>query len=137
MVSASDINDAERGIPEREPFPISLALPMQHSESTSTSSSDANIHHPWTSPLPLAPIPTEKRELSPQIDIKRKKGLPRLSTVAVAIAAPTNKKPPPKKQISRWIRFKLWFNTYRSVNFFIKALCLIKPIPVGNSSQSL
>lgn len=112
MSSAPNLNDAERGIPEQEPFPIPLPLPMHHLESSSSSPSIAKPTYPLTSSLPLPPLPLEKQENSPQNARKREMELFRVA-VSVIVAAPPRKKQR-KKEVSRWTRVNLWFNTYRS-----------------------
>lgn len=114
MNSASNVNDAEKGIVEQEPFPIPLALPMQPSESSSSSaeSSVANLNPPQTS-LPRSLAPIGKQEI-PRITNEKGKELSKAP--ALTPARPAQKKSPPKKKVSRWIQFKLWFNTYRSLN---------------------
>ena len=50
-----------------------------------------------------------------------KKGTATLSTPAapLAVALPKSDKPKPKKKVSRWIRWQLWFNTYRKFFTFV------------------
>ncbi|PSR73757.1 hypothetical protein PHLCEN_2v10401 [Hermanssonia centrifuga] len=58
--------------------------------------------------------------LRPQTDEKA------LPSVSVSVAIPSTKgfvtPKPSKRKVSRWVRFQLWFNTYRSViNLSIKS----------------
>lgn len=106
------LDDAERGVAENV-FPVDLpppATPM--SGFTTRVNSVADMKAAQQSPPP--PFPLSEKPLS---DEKK-------ADVAVAVAAVKKesspldgKKPAPAKpkwkRASRWVRFKLWYNTYR------------------------
>lgn len=121
MASASDLNDAERGIPEQEPFPIPVVLPVQHSDSSS--SSVANLSEPPTTPPPPR-TPHEKTEQDFLTNEKKREKVPKV-VPAINLVAPVKKKPPPKRRVSRWTQFKLWFNTYRKFFTLVMTLNLV------------
>ncbi|KAJ3575058.1 hypothetical protein NP233_g1351 [Leucocoprinus birnbaumii] len=122
MSSASNLNDAERGIPEQEPFPIPVTLPSQRSDSSS-SGSETNLSEPLPNSLPHPAEPSEKLEIPPLAD-KKEETLSKIVTT-VAVVAPAKKKPPPRRRVNRWIAFKLWFNTYRKFFTLVMTLNLV------------
>lgn len=103
MSSASNPSDAEKGIPEQEPFPSSLALSTQ-SFASAPSSAPSDIKPPG---LPAEGGSPRSSVLKEKIESK---------AVTVTTSAVAQKSPQPKKA-SRYTRFRLWFNTYRSVHF--------------------
>ncbi|KAF9451497.1 hypothetical protein P691DRAFT_352740 [Macrolepiota fuliginosa MF-IS2] len=123
MTSASNLNDAEKGIPEQEPFPIPVALPTQQSSSSSSASSVTNLDPTPTSGSLLEA--SEKKEQPRPTDEKEKEPANAVVRAPAPAPPPPKKSTPKKKQVSRWIRFKLWFNTYRKFFTFVMTMNLI------------
>ena len=110
MSSTSDINDAERGVSEQGSSSlIPFTLTVQRSEPPSIT----NLSDPPTTSLSLDQTALERRTIN-----DGKKELSKVPPIA-NIAGPENKKVPPKRRVSRWIQFKLWFNSYRLIFFNI------------------
>lgn len=108
MSSTSDINDVERGVLEQGSSSlVPFTLAAQHSEPPSIT----NLSDPPTISLPLDQTTLERRKIN-----DGKKELSKVPSIA-NIVGPENKKVPPKRRVSRWIQFKLWFNSYRLVFF--------------------
>lgn len=88
-------DDAEKAIVDNNGLAVTITFPPSNNSSPSVSreTSEAHMKH-HTKPLPPLPPP----------------GLPLPAT-----AVPKELKPPAKRKprASRWIRFQLWFNTYR------------------------
>lgn len=116
MSSTSDINDVERGVLEQGSSSlIPFTLAAQHSEPPSIT----NLSDPPTISLPLDQTTLERRKIN-----DGKKELSKVPSIA-NIVGPENKKVPPKRRVSRWIQFKLWFNSYRKFFTFVMTLNLV------------
>jgi len=112
MSSTSDINDVERGVSEQGSSSlIPFTLTAQRSEPPSIT----NLSDPPTTSLSLDQTALETA-LERRTINDGKKELSKVPLIA-NIAGPENKKVPPKRRVSRWIQFKLWFNSYRLVFF--------------------
>lgn len=80
--------------------------------------------------LPPTAMLNEKKEISTKIAVSPvSPSTPSQMTPAplkpVQPSEPPKKSPPPKKRASRWIRFQLWFNTYRKFFTFVTLLNLV------------
>jgi len=95
----SAIDDAEKGVVDQELVPIHVALPLAHSDSSMTASTTVSS----TTACEVVPpkAPSEKPEAPSSV-------VPR----PPALVAPA-KKLVERRRASRWVRFQLWFNTYR------------------------
>ncbi|THH07540.1 hypothetical protein EW145_g3316 [Phellinidium pouzarii] len=104
-------NDAERGVADNV-FAIDLSSPPPPSEGPTRANSLKN----------MPPPPLQSTDEKALVDEKK------IGVVAVVkeVPAPAAKKPtPPKpkwKRASRWVRFKLWYNTYRKFFTFVVTL---------------
>ena len=102
MSQPSPLHDAEDGIVVQEPFSASIHLPILYSTpsvlATNIAPQILNVRQipQLEKPLPpLPPRPVSKTIVNVQLPLPRKRLEPRPS---------------------RWIRFPLWFNTYRYPN---------------------
>ncbi|KAJ2928288.1 hypothetical protein H1R20_g8796, partial [Candolleomyces eurysporus] len=130
--SPSHVHDPEQGVPSQELYPLSL--PIQVAPSTSwvsytetvnsaSSTSTTSEPAPYAIPPPAAAAPKPKAS-------DYRKTLPPIP--AAAESKPQLSAPPRKKlakPVSRWIRWQLWFNTYRKfftivMSFNVTALIL-------------
>lgn len=107
-------NDAERGVAEAV-YAVELPPPMTASEGPTRVNSTLDLKDSAVPALPDVP-PPPLTAADEKVVIDEKKG--EVSVVVKKEAAtPGAKKPaPPKpkwKRASRWVRFKLWYNTYR------------------------
>ncbi|KAF8161265.1 hypothetical protein B0H34DRAFT_654134 [Crassisporium funariophilum] len=105
MALPSHIDDAERGIREQEPFTVSTYLDVAHWMSWA--------ERPTSTPCPK-PLPAIPR------DEKRQSRPPRPISEQIIQTRPPRKRV--VRRASRWIRFQLWFNTYRK--FFVTVMSL-------------
>ncbi|KAF9526634.1 hypothetical protein CPB83DRAFT_769970 [Crepidotus variabilis] len=103
------LDDAEKGIGEQE-FPLQLELQTAQSESSTIAEGSISPPSPVSDATAVIPAPVVQK-IEPQPS----------PSLAAALA-----KPPPKKLVvrraSRWIRFQLWFNTYRKFFTFVISL---------------
>ena len=97
MSLQTSLDDAEAGIIVQDRFSVSIHLPITYSTSSTRAIQSTPIlntpHIPQLEkPLPPLPRPVSKTFVNVQL-------------------------PPPRRRLehrpSRWIRFLLWFNTYR------------------------
>ena len=106
------LNDAERGVAENV-FPVDLpppATPMSGGTTRVNSLADLKMAQQSPPPLPISekPLSDEKKaEVSVAVaDVKKESS-----------AVDGKKKPAPAKpkwkRASKWVQFKLWYNTYR------------------------
>lgn len=107
MSSASNPSDAEKGIPEQEPFPSSLAL-----------STLSFVSAPSSTPSDIKPPGLPAEGGSPRSSVVKEKIESKAVTVTTSAVAQKNAQP---KKASRYTSFRLWFNTYRSVQFLFTA----------------
>lgn len=106
------LNDAERGVAENvfavDLPPPTTTPPMSQATTRVNSVADLKANPP---PLPTSDLPLP--------DEKKVEADAALAVVKKEASASNAKKPaPPKakwKRASRWVRFNLWYNTYRSV----------------------
>ncbi|KAF8967953.1 hypothetical protein BDZ97DRAFT_1655773 [Flammula alnicola] len=104
------INDAEKGVPDQ--YPVAVALPVVHSSSSiSATETLSSMSAPEILPNPMS-------EKSPS----RAPG----TTAKVALSIPPKKVMKPRA--GRWIRFQLWFNTYRK---FFTVVMTVNLISIG------
>ncbi|KAF8891767.1 hypothetical protein BD779DRAFT_1610493 [Infundibulicybe gibba] len=113
MSSSSSIDDAEKGTGEKISFPISVTIPPAALEKRSSSHSreDTKVY---------------ARNAPPQRSRFSK-------------ALPDIPKPAPKAvkhNTSRWIRFQLWFNTYRKFFTFVMTINMIGVVLAATNTWS-
>jgi hypothetical protein len=134
VASPNPIDDAELGVPQQEPYAVNLPLQVAPTSSwvsqttvqseTSTSSSSSTASQPATHALPLYPprLAEASKELPPATpsssgavpDAKAEQSpepIPLINRARPAL--------PPRKVLQTsttpWIRWQLWYNTYRFV----------------------
>ncbi|KAG2015605.1 nonribosomal peptide synthetase 12 [Coprinopsis cinerea AmutBmut pab1-1] len=115
------LNDAEQGVPQQEPYAVNIPLQIAPSTSwvseagtvnTTTSSTSATSEPPAHA---IPPAPKPKASDYP----KTEPPIPEGTAVEVKeVSRPRPVLTPKhklkyKSQVSRWIRWQLWFNTYR------------------------
>ncbi|KAF8806530.1 hypothetical protein BYT27DRAFT_7101950 [Phlegmacium glaucopus] len=115
MSLPSPLDDVEGGIVSQERFSVSIHLPILYSTPSTRATDFAssvpilNIQHVPQLEKPLPPLPPPSRPVSKLL-------------INVEL-------PPPRKRLehrpSRWIRFWLWFNTYRKFFTFVMIFNLI------------
>ncbi|KAF5380557.1 hypothetical protein D9615_004706 [Tricholomella constricta] len=107
MSSASSIDDAEKGILEKDDLALPFTLPtISLTQSTSPDSGD-----------------TSRSSVQLQSSISTKlSGIASPPIQPPALIPPLPSKKPGPRKVSRWIRFQLWFNTYRK--FFTFVMCI-------------
>ncbi|KAF8345989.1 hypothetical protein F5887DRAFT_145088 [Amanita rubescens] len=111
MASLS-VDAAEKGLaPLRGSRMVSIVLPLPISRSSSTSSLDS-VDSFATYVTAATRFPSARNSR-----IVGSRPVSKVSRRSVISAAGVPKILPPKKPASRWIRFQLWFNTYRK--FFV------------------
>ena len=112
MSDIAALNDAEKGVADAVLPP---ALNVQSGDVTRVNSvadfKSADEKRPAANDqlATVPPLPTLSKDKSGA-----------LVTVAPSekpAAEKPKSKPPPKKRASRWVRFKIWYNTYRFVSF--------------------
>lgn len=108
MSSTSSIDDAEKGTLDKDEFPIPLAL---HTVNLS----------PSTPPLNSRDASGSSPQLQSSTDIKPPSVASPPTRHPVLIPPLPSRKSAPRK-VSPWIRFQLWFNTYRKFFTFVMAL---------------
>ena len=109
MASLS-VDAAEKGLaPLRGSRMVSIVLPLPISRSSSTSSLDS-VDSFATYVTAATRFPSARNSR-----IVGSRPVSKVSRRSVISAAGVPKILPPKKPASRWIRFQLWFNTYRYV----------------------
>lgn len=110
MSSNAALNDAEAGVAEKVYAVDLLPPPPAHESANSGATTRVNSVQDLKALPP--PLPIDEKPLA---DVKKD------ADVKVSLPGtdgkPAAKKPsPPKwKRASRWVRFKLWYNTYRYV----------------------
>ena len=126
-----ELDDAEKGFYEHEEH-VLVRPPFVHIHETLSSSS--SISSPMS---PLSPIHEGITPSSsvPVLTLARPAISGKSSNNSSTILLPTEKSevtPPtkpkaqqPKKKVSRWILFRLWFNTYRMLFTFVTTLNLV------------
>lgn len=100
-MSTNTIDDAEKGIPDQ--YPVAVSFPVVHSAS-SVRAADT-----------LASLPALEIVSSPKFPLEKVSPNPPRATSRVVLSIPPKKAL--KKRARRWVRFQLWFNTYRYVYF--------------------
>ncbi|KAF8201012.1 hypothetical protein BJ912DRAFT_1019923 [Pholiota molesta] len=96
-MSTNTIDDAEKGIPDQ--YPVAVSFPVVHSAS-SVRAADT-----------LASLPALEIVSSPKFPSEKVSPNPPRATSRVVLSIPPKKAL--KKRARRWVRFQLWFNTYR------------------------
>ncbi|KAG5647106.1 hypothetical protein DXG03_001477 [Asterophora parasitica] len=105
MSSTSSIDDAEKGVYEKDELALPITLPtVGLSPSTSSNSHDTSY-----SSLHLHSAACKKATDNGQL----------------ATIPPLPWKKPGPRKASRWIRFQLWFNTYRKFFAFVMTVNLV------------
>ena len=106
-------NDAERGVSEHV-FAVELPPPppITASEGPTRVNSSADLKDAAVPEVPPPPLTATDEKV-----VVDEKKVEVTTVVKREVPAPGAKKPaPPKpkwKRASRWVRFKLWYNTYR------------------------
>lgn len=109
-------NDAERGVAEQV-YAVELPPPpMTASEGPTRVNSSYDLKDTAVPALPDVP-PPPLTSADEKVVVDEKKG--EVAVVKKDTPAPGAKKPAPSKpkwkRASRWVRFNLWYNTYRYV----------------------
>lgn len=119
--SSQDIDDAEKGFYTSSTQSLPESPPEAHLSEKALVSVEAL-------PSPLSPV---HEGITPSTSV------PILSITGATVTKPSAPQPAPKKpvqpkkKISRWTLFRLWFNTYRQFFTFITLLNLVGMILAG------
>ena len=124
-------DDAEKGVYEHEenvlvrpPF-VHLHETLSSSSTLSGTLSPLSPIHEGITPSSSVPVLTLARPaISPRLSKDFSTSLLPVEKLET-IPAPKPKTQPPKKKVSRWILFRLWFNTYRMLFTFVTTLNLV------------
>ncbi|KAJ3513424.1 hypothetical protein NLJ89_g2954 [Agrocybe chaxingu] len=118
MSCPSSVDDVEKGIGEQEPFPpVRVPLGIAHSDSNMTDTTLTNTppSMPAAENSPKLPHSSTDKLEPESLSSPPSRGMPLVLS-------------PPKKLVtyraSRWVRFQLWFNTYRKFFALVMAINL-------------